>query len=578
MNSNNEDFSMHFDSTAQQALDIFSIGIENHCGASITLHEHLNRCRSSSGKRLIRDWLCHPLLSLPQIEQRLDVVEALCSNPAVRQSLHENMLRRLPDIGLLARKLEQGKATLSDCYRLYQMVILIRRIDSLLSSMQTCVNERIWLSINELILVKIQQSVIELRRFAQLIENTLDFYYFEQNGQHRIQPNIDPKLKEISAKIDVMNEEAQNFRKKMADNAKCEVKLESNSELGFFLRVTLKSEGSLRSVNGVRVIDSTKGGGVRFSTSKLDQLNTQYLELLLSYESSQQELTKIVITTCAGYVPAFKSLDGCIGFLDVLTAFSIVTASSATPYVRPKILEKGMGVLDLRKCRHPTVERLPNMHFIPNDVQLGGRNNDGQNSACFMILTGANMGGKSTYLKAAALTILLGQIGCFVPCEMASFSIVDGIFTRVGAGDFQFKGISTFMAEMMDCATILERATPNSLILIDELGRGTSTYDGFGLAWAISEDIICRLNCFTLFATHFHEISELEKRYPEKVKNCRMDTFVEDGKLVILFQIMPGVAQKSFGLSIAQIVGFSSEILNDAENILTELEEKGIIE
>uniref|UniRef100_A0A914LB24 DNA mismatch repair proteins mutS family domain-containing protein n=1 Tax=Meloidogyne incognita TaxID=6306 RepID=A0A914LB24_MELIC len=569
---------MNIDTAAQQALDIFSIGSEsNQCGASITLHDHLNRCRSSSGKRLIRDWLCHPLISLPQIEKRLDVVEALCSCPAVRQSLHENLLRRLPDIGLLTRKLEQGKATLSDCYRLYQMVILIKRISPLLSSMQTSVTERIFASINELILEKVQQSIVDLRRFAQLIENTLDFDYFEQNGQHRIQPNIDPKLQEISKKIDEMNEEAQNLRRKMADNAKCEVKLESNSELGFFLRVTLKSEGSLRSVNGIRVIDSTKGGGVRFSTSKLDQLNTQYLELLSSYESSQQELTKIVISTCAGYIPALKLFDDCIGVLDVLTAFSIVTATSATPYVRPRILEKGTGVLDLRKCRHPTVERLPNMHYIPNDVQLG-QNNDGQNSASFMILTGANMGGKSTYLKAAALTIFLGQIGCFVPCDIASFSIVDGIFTRVGAGDFQFKGISTFMAEMMDCATILERATPNSLILIDELGRGTSTYDGFGLAWAISEDIICRLNCFTLFATHFHEISKLEKRYPEKVKNCRMDTFVEDGKLVILFQVMQGVAQKSFGLSIAQIVGFSKEILDDAENILVELEGKCMTE
>uniref|UniRef100_A0A915NB18 DNA mismatch repair protein MutS core domain-containing protein n=1 Tax=Meloidogyne javanica TaxID=6303 RepID=A0A915NB18_MELJA len=330
---------MNIDTAAQQDLDIFSIGSEsNQCGASITLHDHLNRCRSSSGKRLIRDWLCHPLLSLPQIEQRLDVVEALCSCPAVRQSLHENLLRRMPDIGLLTRKLEQGKATLSDCYRLYQME-------------------------------KVQQSIVDLRRFAQLIENTLDFDYFEQNGQHRIQPNIDPKLQEISKKIDEMNEEAQNLRRKMADNAKCE------------------SEGSLRSVNGIRVIDSTKGGGVRFSTSKLDQLNTQYLKLLSSYESSQQELTKIVISTCAGYIPALKLFDDCIGVLDVLTAFSIVTATSATPYVRPRILEKGTGVLDLRKCRHPTVERLPNMHYIPNDVQLG-QNNDGQNSASFMILTG----------------------------------------------------------------------------------------------------------------------------------------------------------------------------------------------
>ncbi|KAF7624782.1 DNA_MISMATCH_REPAIR_2 domain-containing protein [Meloidogyne graminicola] len=549
---------MHLDTTAQQALDIFSIGSEsNHCGASITLHDHLNRCRSSSGKRLIHDWLCHPLISLSQIEVRLDIVEALYSCASVRQSLHENLLRRVPDVGVLSRKLEQGKSTLSDCYRLYQLVLLIRRVDPLLCSLKTCVTENIWTSINELILKKIQQSNAELRRFSQLIENTLDFDYFEQNGQHRIQPNIDPQLKELNSQIDKMNEEAQDLRKKW--------------------QIKQNSETFLRSVSGVRVLDSTKGGGVRFFTSKLDQLNGQYLELLRSYESNQEELTKLVLSTCAGYVPSFKLLDDHIGTLDVLTSFSIVTASSATPYIRPKILEKGNGLIDLRKCRHPTVERLPNIHFIPNDVQLG-QSSDGRDSARFMILTGANMGGKSTYLKAAALTILLGQIGCFVPCEMATFSIVDGIFTRVGAGDYQFKGISTFMAEMIDCNKILESATSNSLILIDELGRGTSTYDGFGLAWSISEDIICRLNCFTLFATHFHEISELEKLHPGKVKNNRMDTFVEEGNLVILFQVVPGVAQKSFGLEIAQLVGFSKEILDDAEEILHELEGKGIKE
>uniref|UniRef100_A0A915LRB3 DNA mismatch repair protein MutS core domain-containing protein n=1 Tax=Meloidogyne javanica TaxID=6303 RepID=A0A915LRB3_MELJA len=204
------------------------------------------------------DWLCHPLLSLPQIEKRLDVVEALCSCPAVRRSLHENLLRRMPDIGLLTRKLEQGKATLSDCYRLYQMVILIKRISPLLSSMKTSVTERIFASINELILEKVQKSIVDLRPFAQLIENTLDFDYSEQNGQHGIQPNIDPRLQEISKKIDGMNEEAQNLRRKMADNAKCE-----------------------------------------------------------------QELTKIVISTCAGYIPALKLFDDCIGVLDVLTAFSL---------------------------------------------------------------------------------------------------------------------------------------------------------------------------------------------------------------------------------------------------------------
>ncbi|KHJ86232.1 MutS domain V protein [Oesophagostomum dentatum] len=186
-----------------------------------------------------------------------------------------------------------------------------------------------------------------------------------------------------------------------------------------------------------------------------------------------------VFVFSAGYASALSELSSALATVDVLTSLARLVTDAASEYVRPKLEPMGSGIFELKKCRHPVLEALIDEHFIPNDVDLGNER--------MVILTGANMGGKSTYLRAAAISALLAQIGSFVPASYARLSVLDGIFTRVGASDQQTRGISTFMAEMLDCATILETATSNSLVIVDELGRGTSTYDGFGLAWAIAK-------------------------------------------------------------------------------------------
>ncbi|VDN18340.1 unnamed protein product [Gongylonema pulchrum] len=342
----------------------------------------------------------------------------------------------------------------------------------------------------------------------------------------------------------------------------------------------------------------------------------------------------------AGYASAFCELAQTFAVIDVLVALAVLAATSPFGYVRPQLHTEGHQILDLRSCRHPVMEATPNSpQFIPNDIVLG---NEQEDEARFLMLTGANMGGKSTYLRCCALTVLLAQIGSFVPCSSARFSLIDGIYTRdilcrvkcfcIYATHYHeltelsnvypklLKNVCTaFQIDENGCLILLykivpgiaghsfglnigkmvglsesllqlplalQSATCNSLVIVDELGRGTSTYDGFGLAWAIAEDILCRVKCFCIYATHYHELTELSNIYPKLLKNvCTAFQIDENGCLILLYKIVPGIAGHSFGLNIGKMVGLSESLLQGiqvknkfqaAGNMLESLEPKNI--
>ena len=557
---------MRLDSSALRALNVLP---ERSDGpSSFSLYGLLNKCRTPMGRRLLMRWLKQPLVDVAEIGTRHDVVTELVSNAEVRDALRGAHLRSLPDIERITRKLERRKATLMDLCRLYQASAALPHTAEALERCEGRFAEYI----NKAYVEKLKKlsDPSHLGRFEALLEAAVDLSKIPD--EYVICASYDAELGEIQQQKDALEEDIRKAFAAASDDLGMErdkqLKLEHNNMHGWFMRLTKKDETSVRKKLSVSYqILEAKKDGTKFTNKRLRALSEQRVALDRNYDAKQRHLVERVVDVAASFSEVFLEVSAITSEIDVLASFAEVAVSAPIPFVRPIMHEKTSDTIHLENSRHPNVEAQDNVRFIANTCSMK------KGESWFQIITGPNMGGKSTFIRQVGVCVLLAQVGSFVPCDDAVIAVRDAIFARVGAGDCQLRGISTFMAEMLETAAILKAATPSSLVIIDELGRGTSTYDGFGLAWAISEHIVNEIRAPCLFATHFHELTALKG--PSGVANFHVEALIDQAsrKLTMLYQIKPGACDQSFGIHCAEFARFPEDVLKIARAKAEELED-----
>jgi DNA mismatch repair protein MSH2 len=558
---------MKLDAAALKALNLMPGPRDG--SKTMSLYGLLNHCKTPVGSRLLAQWLKQPLMSKEQIDQRQQLVEAFVVDTELRQTMQEEHLRSIPDLFRLAKKFQRKKANLEDVVRAYQVAI---RLPGFLGTLEGVMDEQYKDPLDREYTSKLQESSASLAKLCEMVETTVDLDALE-NHEFIIKAEFDGALETLRKRLTKCKYDIEVEHRRVGNDLGLDTEkklmLENHKSHGWCMRLTRNEATCIRNNREYSEVATMKNG-VYFTTSNLQSLRREFDQLSSNYNRTQSGLVSEVVNVAASYSPVFEKLASILAHLDVIVSFAHVSVHAPTAYVRPLVHERGTGNTILKESRHPCMEMQDDISFITNDVSLIRKTSE------FLIITGPNMGGKSTYIRQIGVIALMSQIGCFVPCAEAELSIFDSILARVGASDSQLKGVSTFMAEMLETATILKSATRESLIIVDELGRGTSTYDGFGLAWAISEHIVKEIGAFALFATHFHELTALADTFPQ-VQNLHVVAHIDGAKskreVTLLYKVDLGICDQSFGIHVAELVRFPEKVVNMAKRKADELED-----
>ncbi len=564
---------MKLDASALKALNLMPGPRDG--SKNMSLYGLLDHCRTPVGKRLLAQWLKQPLMSLGEIERRQQLVEAFMVDTELRQAMQDPHLRGVPDLYRLAKRFQRKQANLEDVVRSYQMAI---RIPGFISTLEGLMDEQYKDPLDAEYTSKLIEYSNSLDKLQEMVETTVDIDALD-NHEYKIKPEFDESLRILARRLEKLEKDMQTELRKVSDDLNQEIDkklfLENHRVHGHVFRLTRTEAGCIRNKKQYSEA-ATQKNGVYFTTNALLSMRREHQQLSENYNRTQSGLVSEVVNVAASYCPIFEKLAGVLAHLDVIVSFAHVSVHAPSSYVRPKMHPRGEGNTILKEARHPCMEMQDDIQFITNDVSLI------RGCSEFLIITGPNMGGKSTYIRQIGVIALMAQIGCFVPCSEAELTLFDSILARVGASDSQLKGVSTFMAEMLETANILKSATSDSLIIIDELGRGTSTYDGFGLAWAISEHIVKEIRCFAMFATHFHELTALVDEYPQ-VQNLHVMAHIGDDdtatternkrEVTLLYKVEEGVCDQSFGIHVAELVRFPEKVVRMAKRKADELED-----
>ena len=516
-------------------------------GKKDTLYDVLDFTKTAMGSRLLRKWLEYPLLNPKKINDRLDAVANLVSDFSLRNNLREQ-LKEIYDFERLLTRMEVGTANARDMNALKSSLYVLPTIKKSLAkaTAKLLVNIHQKISTYDDLVVLIDKAIVEDPSFSIREGGFIKDGYNQELDEYR---NIAKNSKRL---LQQMEEDEKN------KTGIKSLKIGYNKVFGYYIEVR-HSSTEMVPENYIR--KQTLANAERYITPELKEFETKILgaqEKIVQLEYNLfTELRDILKTK----ISSIQNTAHEIAILDVLV--SLAQAGDEYNYIRPKLLDD--GTIHIKDGRHPLVERILNRDlFVPNDTHLDNAQNE------IMIITGPNMAGKSTYMRQSALLTLMTQVGSFIPAREASISPVDKIFTRIGASDDLVSGQSTFMVEMNEVSHILKYATNKSLVILDEIGRGTSTYDGMSIARAVIEHIRDHIGAKTLFATHYHELTDLEDDV--HVKNYCIAVKEKGSDVTFLRRIIRGSADKSYGIHVAKLAGLPQEVVKRAETILIDLE------
>lgn len=511
----------------------------------------LDRTMTSMGSRLLKKWLDRPLLNKQRIEERLEIVDGFYKDFLARDALRET-LKAIYDLERLAGRVAFGNVNARDLIQLKQS---LQKIPELKNVLKQFPSQRITkiaadLVYPEHIVSLLEESLVDDPPVSIKEGNIIKDGYHEQLDTYR---DASRNGKKWIAELEQKEKEVTGIKS---------LKVGYNRVFGYYIEVTKPNLHLLPEGRYER--KQTLTNAERYITPELKEKEQLILEADEKSIELEYELFIDIREKVKAHIPDLQYLAETISQLDVLQAFA--TVSEENDYTRPRFTT---NKLSIKNGRHPVVERvMEDGSFVPNDIEL-------DENRSILLITGPNMSGKSTYMRQVALIAIMGQIGCFVPCDDAELVIFDQIFTRIGASDDLVGGQSTFMVEMLEAKHAIKNATENSLILLDEIGRGTSTYDGMALAQSIVEYIHDNIRAKTLFSTHYHELTALEDNLAS-LKNIHVQAEEYEGNVVFMHTIKDGPTDKSYGIHVAQLADLPESLIERANTILEQLEKNGV--
>lgn len=539
---------MFLDSVTQRNLEL----TKNLKGGNEgTLLSVLDETQTPMGGRFLRNSLLRPLIEKEEIIRRLDAVEWLINDYELIGSLRGN-LRKIQDIERLATRITTKTANPRDLIAIKNSVTPLNEIKKALLKVQDPYLKSLGLRISDLSDVKrlIETAIVEDPPVTVRDGGIIKDGYNSEIDELR---NISNKGKDFIAELE------RKEREKTGINS---LKVGYNKVYGYYIEIT---KPNLDLVPDYYIRKQTLVNGERFITPELKEYEVKVTTATENLKNLEYQLFQEIVDRLSEISEDIAETGNAVGEIDFLTSLSII--AKRHNYTRPEIDDSVL--INITDGRHPVIERNASEPFIPNDISINGEED------YLLILTGPNMAGKSTFMRQVALIVLMAQMGSFVPASEAKIGIVDRIFTRIGAADYIFQGLSTFMVEMIETANILNNATHRSLILLDEIGRGTSTFDGISIAWAVAEYILKEIKARTLFATHYNELTELSLSL-DGIRNYNASVKEWGDEIIFLRKIVPGAADRSYGIHVAKLAGLPDFVIKRAQKVLSDLEKKDL--